>query len=169
MIRSSLVVAAVALYAASPAPAQPPAGAPLAASPGEISVASDEEAVQEVVNRFLIAIGSYDLDALPAMFTANANIGAVALRDGQWRTTTYAFEDFYSMLKARTEPSRYQEPVSHFTVHVEPEGLAFVRADATLVRDGRARSNNIDYFTLMKEGGVWKFLSASYVARPIPE
>ena len=73
------------------------------------------------------------------------------------------------MLKARTDSSGYQEPVSHYTVHVEPEGLAFVRADATLVKDDRARSNNIDYFTLMKENGVWRFLSASYVARPIPE
>jgi hypothetical protein len=45
--------------------------------------------------------------------------------------------------------------------------MAFVRADATLIREGRARSRNIDYFTLVREDGVWKFLSASYVAKPI--
>jgi len=168
-IRSPLAVATVALFAAAGVPAQPPAGVPFDAGPGATSAVSDEEAVREVVDRFLIAIGSYDLDALPPMFTANANIGAVRLRDGQWRSTTYTFEEFHSMLKARTDPSRYQEPVSDYTVHVEPEGLAFVRADATLLRDGRARSNNIDYFTLMKEDGVWKFLSASYVAKPIPK
>jgi hypothetical protein len=130
---------------------------------------TDEEAVKAVVNRFLIAIGNYDLDALPAMFTANANIGAVSLHEGQWHTSTYTFEDFHSVLKARTNPSPYQEHVSDFTVHVEAGGLAFVRANATLIREDRARSINIDYFTLMKEAGVWKILSASYVATPITE
>jgi hypothetical protein len=164
-----MVMLAVALATASGVTAQSPSNAPDDAGPAEASIASDEQAVRDAVERFLIAIGSYDLEALPPMFTANANIGAVRLRDGRWQATTYTFEDFHSMLKARTDYSRYQEPVSRFTVHVEPEGLAFVRADATLVRDGRVRSNNIDYFTLMKEDGVWRFLSASYVARPIPE
>jgi len=45
--------------------------------------------------------------------------------------------------------------------------MAFVRADATVIRDGQARSRNIDYFTLVREDGAWKFLSASYVAKPI--
>lgn len=33
--------------------------------------------------------------------------------------------------------------------------------------DGRPRSHNIDYFTLLKDDGTWKFLSASYVATAI--
>jgi len=45
--------------------------------------------------------------------------------------------------------------------------MAFVRADATLIRDGQARSHNIDYFTLVREDSAWKFLSASCVAKPI--
>lgn len=42
-----------------------------------------------------------------------------------------------------------------------------IRADATIIRDGQARSRNVDYFTLVREDGVWKFLSASYVAEPV--
>lgn len=117
MIRSSMVVAAVALDAASAALAQPPASAPLEPGPSETSVDSDEAAVQGVVNRFLIAIGSYDLEALPAMFTANANIGAVAPRDGRWRATTYTFEDFYAMVRLGPilRGTRSPSPGSPFT------------------------------------------------------
>jgi ketosteroid isomerase-like protein len=44
--------------------------------------------------------------------------------------------------------------------------MAFVRADALILANGKARSRNIDYFTLVKLDGRWKFLSASYVATP---
>jgi ketosteroid isomerase-like protein len=134
---------------------------------GNDSIASDEAAVKAAVERFLLAIGDRDLDALPAMFTANANIGVARVRDDEWHAITYTFEEFHSMLKSRINSAKYQEPVSHFTVHVERGALAFVRADATLIRDGQPRSNNIDYFTLLKDDGVWKFLSASYVSTRI--
>ncbi len=45
--------------------------------------------------------------------------------------------------------------------------MAFVRADATVIVDDQVRSHNIDYFTLVRDGGAWKFLSASYVAKPV--
>lgn len=167
MIRSSAATLMLALFAVSSASAQPPPGAAVGGESSASPVASDEEAVKAAVESFLLAIGSYDLEALPPMFTANANIGVAGFREGQWVAMTYTFDEFHSMLKSRTNPSRYQEHVSQFTVHVERGALAFVRADATLIRDGQARSHNIDYFTLLKDRGVWKFLSASYVATPI--
>jgi hypothetical protein len=45
--------------------------------------------------------------------------------------------------------------------------MAFVRADATFIVEDRVVSHNIDYFTLVRDGGAWRFLSASYVARPV--
>ncbi len=156
MIRASTWALAVAFCFACTAAAQTVSEE----TPGP----SDEEAVKAAVTHFLTAIGNHDLDALPPMFTDNANIGSVRFREGQWVTKTYTFEEFYSRLKAQENPARYQEPVSHFTVHVENGGLAFVRAKATLIRDNQARLNNIDYFTLMKVGEEWRFLSASYVA-----
>lgn len=169
MNRSLLAVLALAFGAACSAPARFPGSEPPGSDAAGAAIASDEEAVKAVVNRFLLAIGDYDLEALPPMFTANANIGVASLRDGQWRAITYTFEEFHAMLKARENPSRYEEPVSQFTVHVDRGALAFVRADATLIRDGRRRSHNIDYFTLLKDNGRWKFLSASYVATPITQ
>jgi hypothetical protein len=42
-----------------------------------------------------------------------------------------------------------------------------VRAAATVMRDGQARSRNIDYFTLMRDKtGQWKFVNGSYTAKP---
>lgn len=167
MNRWSMVVLGAALWASCSSPAPPPPDEAARTESTNDLMLADEEAVKAAVDRFLVAIGSYDLEALPAMFTSNANIGAVSFGDGTWRTKTYTFDDFLALLRSRTNPSPYQEPVSQYTVHVERGGLAFVRADATLYRDNEARSHNIDYFTLIKEDGTWKFLSASYVATPI--
>ncbi len=142
-------------------------GEPVVNESSDNLVDSDEAAIEEAVERFLFAIGDNDYEALPPMFMANANIGSARFRDGKWVTKTHTFDEFHSMLTSRSNPSKYQEPVSKFTVHVDRGVLAFVRADATLVHDGQPRSHNIDYFTLLKENGVWKFLSASYVTTPI--
>ena len=63
----------------------------------------------------------------------------------------------------------FREPVAEFTVHIENGQMAFVRADATYIVGDQVFSHNIDYFTLVRDGDVWKFLSASYVAQPVEE
>jgi hypothetical protein len=130
---------------------------------------ADENAVRAFVEQFLEAAGNYDIEAMAGMFVEKANIGAVSRRDNPPRVTTYTIEEFLALVSARPNPSLYEEPVSHFTVHVEPGGMAFVRAEATLIRDGRPRSRNMDYFTLIRQNGTWKFLSASYVATPVEQ
>lgn len=127
----------------------------------------DEAAVKRHVERFLTAMGEGDLDALPVMFVAEANIGTARIDNGSWVTSTVTFEDWMTSLRDRATWKRFSEPVSEYTVYVEDSIMAFVRADATLIREGRARSRNIDYFTLVRVEGAWKFLSASYVATPV--
>jgi hypothetical protein len=134
---------------------------------GDGHASEDERAVTEVVERFLRAAGRYDLDSLPLFFAPDANIGAASLRDGEWVTSTLRFDDWHTSLGERTNPRPYTEPVSEFTVLVDNGQLAFVRADATLMRDGQAQSHNIDYFTLIRLDGVWKILSGSYTSVPI--
>ena len=134
---------------------------------GMAANSEDEEAVKVHVEKFLIALGDGDLDALPDMFVSNANIGTAGLRNGSWVTSTMTFEEWMSSLRDRKTWNRFSEPVAEFRVFVEDSMMAFVRADATLVRDGISRSHNIDYFTLVRQDGAWKFLSASYVAKPI--
>ena len=140
---------------------------PIIGQSGALAQSDDEEAAKELVESFLTAVGDGNLDALPGMFASNANIGTASLRDGSWVTSTMTFDDWLTKAREQATWIRYREPVSNFTIHVEDSIMAFVRADATLFIDGQARSHNIDYFTLVREDGVWKFLSASYTAKPI--
>jgi hypothetical protein len=132
-----------------------------------LAQSEDEDSAKALVESFLIAVGDGNLDALPGMFVSSANIGTASLRDGSWVTSTMTFDEWLAALRERKTWTRYREPVSEFTIHVEDSKMAFVRADATLFIDDQARSHNIDYFTLVREGGAWKFLSASYVSKPV--
>jgi hypothetical protein len=126
-----------------------------------------EQDVKDLVDQFLLAVGDGNLDALPAMFVSDANIGSVSQQKGKWVTSTKTFAEWLNEMKAETTWTRFREPVTEFTVHIEDGQMAFVRADATVIVDDQVRSHNIDYFTLVREDSVWKFLSASYVAKPV--
>ena len=128
---------------------------------------SDEAEVKRAVERFLDAIGRYDLDAVAEMFVDEASIGAASLSNGQWATRTLTIAEYLAGLRAEVDPTHYTEPVSGLVVHVDDGRLAFVRADVTLMVDGEPRRHNIGYFTLMNLGGSWKFISAAYVGKPI--
>jgi hypothetical protein len=128
---------------------------------------SDKAAVKILVERFLTAAGNYDVDLMPEMFSEKANIGGASLRNGQWNTFTMTIAEFMELLKSRDNPTKYTEPVSNYTILMESGMLAFVKADAVLIRNGKPQSNNFDYFTLIKENGEWKILNGSYVSIPI--
>ncbi len=46
--------------------------------------------------------------------------------------------------------------------------LAFVKADAILHQYGVPTSHNVNYFTLLKENGVWQFLNLSFTTQRLP-
>ncbi|MGB2815591.1 MAG: hypothetical protein WBA53_11430 [Burkholderiaceae bacterium] len=72
------------------------------------------------------------------------------------------------MDRAAPRGTSYQEPVHEFTVHIDEGQLAFVRADAFLIREGHRRSHNVDYFTLLwDDEGNWTFVNGSYTTRPV--
>ena len=127
---------------------------------------SSEAEVRAAVERLLVAVGDHDLDALAPMLARGASIASVALRDGGWVSASYTFEAWWARVSAGPrEP--YIETASHFTVHVDDERLAFVRAEATLVQAGRIRSHNTDYFTLIRDdAGEWKHVNRSFTTKP---
>lgn len=129
-----------------------------------LDIEAEKKAVINLVEQFLTAAGNYDLDAIPEMFSEKANIAGASLRDGKWITYTMTIQEFIERLKSRTNPTKYTEPVSEFTVHMEMGMLAFVKADAIFTINGEPRNNNYDYFTLIKENGDWKILNGSYVS-----
>jgi ketosteroid isomerase-like protein len=147
--------------------------AALAAAVGLLAVPAraqtpDHQAARAAVERFLDVLGSRDLDTLPALFAPKATMVVVRLRDGQWSHTTSTVDEFLATLKAQATPTRFKEPLTNVTVHVEDGHLAFVRADFTVVIDGQVRSHGVDYFTLVKDGDAWKMLNASYTSKTGP-
>ncbi|MBK5272155.1 MAG: nuclear transport factor 2 family protein, partial [Bacteroidia bacterium] len=109
------------------------------------------------------------IEAIPAMFTSNANISGASFYNKKWNGFTMTIQEFIAGLKSRPDPKKYKEPVNNWIIHIEGGQLAFVRADATLTRDGKPQSHNIDYFTLVKDNLGWKILNGSYVATAIKE
>ncbi|SDS40440.1 Putative lumazine-binding [Formosa sp. Hel1_31_208] len=130
----------------------------------ELDIESEKATVKNLVEKFLTAIGKHDIETVQTMFSDKANIYGASLREGKWITNTYTIQEFLERLKSYDNPTKYTEPVSHFTVHIEMGILAFVRADAIFTINGEPRNNNLDYFTLIKEDGNWKILNASYVS-----
>lgn len=129
-----------------------------------LDLESEKAAVINLVEQFLTAAGNYDLEAIPAMFSEKANIYGASLREGKWNTYTMTIQEFLDRLKSRDKPTKYTEPVSKYTVHMDKGMLAFVKADAILKVNGEAKTNNYDYFTVIKEDGKWKILNGSYVS-----
>lgn len=136
----------------------------LAQQTDTLDIEAEKAAVIDLVEQFLTAAGNYDLDAIPAMFCEKANIAGASLRDGKWNTYTMTIQEFLERLKVDSNPIKYTEPVSNFTIHMDMGMLAFVRADAIFTINGEPRNNNLDYFTLVKEDGNWKILNGSYVS-----
>ena len=133
------------------------------ALPAEVS---DEHAVKAAVEGFLNSLGTGDYEAVPAMFAPKATISHPAKVDGMWTMVNETFEEWMAARLASPTRPHFREPVNEFTIHVDG-GLAFVRADANYYVGDELRSNNLDYFTLIKTDGTWKFVNASYVNRPV--
>ena len=128
----------------------------------------DAAAARAAVERFLDVLGNRDLDALPPLFAAKATMAIARQRDGQWSYTTQTFEEWLAGLKAQTPGTRFREPLTNVTVHVEDGHLAFVRANFTVVIDGQVRSHGVDYFTLVKDGAAWKIVNGAYTSKTGP-
>lgn len=138
----------------------------VSAAPGRAFAQSpDQTAARAAVEQFLEVLGNRELDKLPALFAPKATMVVVRQRDGQWTHTTSTVDEFLATLKAQTTPTTFKEPLTNVSVHVEDGHLAFVRADFTVVIGGQVRSHGVDYFTLVKDGGAWKMLNASYTSK----
>ena len=127
----------------------------------------DEAAVKAVVEQFLKASGNYDVAAMRLLFLPNANIGWHSLKEGKWMPSSITAESYFKSITKRVNPKTYTEPVSNYIIHISEGRLAFVKADAILYRDGQSIAHNIDFFVLMKDDAVWKFLSGSFTSVPI--
>jgi hypothetical protein len=128
----------------------------------------DEADVKATVDKFLIVAGNYNLEAMAKMMSDKANLAIARLRDGKWTTETMLVEDHLAAARKNTNRP-YFEPVKEYTIHVSDGHLAFVKADAVLHTLGVPLLQNIDYFTLIRENEVRKFINISFTSTRIPE
>lgn len=133
----------------------------------QLSKAEDEQALKEVVEKFLTAAGNHDVATLRTLFLPKANIGGYSYRETKWTSFTMTVEEWFDRISKSSNAIPYTEPVSDYTIYISEGRLAFVKADAVLHTDGHPRSHNMDFFVLMKENDQWKFLSGSYTSVPI--
>lgn len=140
----------------------------ITAMQSDTALSADEIALQNQVNLFLSLVSNSQLDSLPALFMPGASIGVATYFNEVWHVTSLSFEEFMKNLQSRSTPAPSEQVVSNYTIHIDGS-LAFVRAEAVLMRDGKALSNNMEYFTLLKDRGEWKFVNASYAGVPVKE
>ena len=117
----------------------------------------DKIAIKNLIENFLTAAGNYDIEAISTMFTSKANISGASLKNEKWNSYRMTIQEFITALKSDPNPKKYKEPVDNWIIHIDGRQLAFVRADATLFREGKPQRHNIDYFTLVKESKDGRF------------
>ena len=116
---------------------------------------------------FLLHLGDHEVDKVAADLAPNALIVISRQRDGQWTNTEQSGDDWIAAMKRSTTPTLFREPLTHVTVTIDSDHLAYLRADFQVVRDGKALSHGVDQFTLTREAGAWKIAAVAYTSSPI--
>jgi hypothetical protein len=123
--------------------------------------------VRLAVERFLVAAGHQDADAMAALFAPGSSIASAELRKGHWVTESQSFDAWLWAVRAAQE-AEYVESIAKFSASVDDGQLAFVRIETDVSQGGVIQAHNVDYFTLLRDNkGVWKFVNGSYTSKPV--
>ena len=155
------------LISCQPLPSEPESGSKSEIAETDKTWTAEELELQSVVERFLTVAGNFDLAAMDSLITEKANLGIGIMRDGEWVTSVITIEEYFESVRNRAELRPFYEPVRKWTIEVNQGQLAFVGADAVLYRFGVPLSRNNDYFTLIRQGGEWKFMNLSFTNLPL--
>jgi hypothetical protein len=134
----------------------------------ESTWSAEEEEVIAMVEQLLFAVGNSDFQTLESIVSDKANLGSAIIRDGTAKNSVITITEYLESQKER-ERSPFHEPVNEYKILVNKGQIAMVWADATLYKYGVPLTNNIDNFTLIKENGIWKFLSISFTNTRLPD
>lgn len=162
----SLAVMSILLISCQPKHGNPELNENVAIDKKKSSLTQEEEEVKATVERLLFAAGNFNLEALDDMVLEKANLGITGLKDGIWQNSVMTVDEYLNNAKNR-KLSPYYEIASHYDIQVSEGRLASVIADNIVHQFGVPKTHEINYFTLMKENGSWKFLSISFTVIPI--
>jgi len=127
---------------------------------------SEEAAVRDVVETFLLHLGDHQFDAVANDFAPKGFIVVTRQREGQWVSSYQTAEEWVAALKRNPNPVTFREPITNVKVTIDSNQLAYVRADFQVMREGKAQSSGVDQFTLVREPGGWKIAVVAYTSIP---
>lgn len=155
----------VALLLAAPAAAQTVSPGLEHANPEMTAPAVRE--VRQRVEEFLKKLGSRDVAGVKALLAPKLLIAVVRQqRDGTFAHSYQTGDEFLAQFEKNAGQPTFEEPITNAVVTIDSERLAYVRADFTVVRDGRVVSSGVDHFTLLKEQDGWKIAVIAYTSLP---
>ena len=135
--------------------------APLVAQTG------DDNAVQKVVEAFLLHLGDHQFDAAAADFAPKAIVVVTRQHDGQWTNSYQSADEWLAALRKNPNPTAFREPITNVKVTIDSDRLAYLRADFQVLREGKAVSSGVDQFTLVREPSGWKIAAVAYTSMPV--
>jgi ketosteroid isomerase-like protein len=155
----------MALLLAAPAAAQTVSPGLEHANP-EMKVPAQRE-VRQRVEEFLQKLGSRDVAGVKALLAPKLLIAVVRQqRDGTFANTYQTRDEFLAQFEKNVGQPKFDEPITNVVVTIDSDRLAYVRADFTVVRDGKVVSSGVDHFTLLKEDDGWKLAAIAYTSLP---
>jgi ketosteroid isomerase-like protein len=155
----------VALLIAAPAAAQTVSPGLEHANP-EMRAPAQRE-VRQRVEEFLKKLGSRDVAGVKALLAPKLLIAVVRQqRDGTFAHSYQNGDEFLAQFEKNASQPTFEEPITNAVVTIDSERLAYVRADFTVVRDGKVVSSGVDHFTLLKEPDGWKIAVIAYTSLP---
>ncbi len=155
----------LALLLAAPATAQTVSPGLEHANPEMREPAQRE--VRQRVEEFLRKLGSRDVAGVKALLAPKLLITVVRQqRDGTFANTYQTGDEFIAQFEKNAGQPKFEEPLTNVIVTIDSDRLAHVRADFTVVRDGKVVSSGVDHFTLLRENDGWKLAAIAYTSLP---
>jgi hypothetical protein len=148
-----------------------------------LAQATDQKAVQEAVEGFLLHLGDGEFDKVAADLAPKSLIIVARERDGerpraseatapaaapmserQWANTFQTGGEWVAALRRNEHFVKFREPLTNVRVTIDSNALAYLRAEFQVVREGKTISHGVDQFTLVREGDRWKLAAVAYTS-----
>jgi len=134
-----------------------------------VSKSSEEEEVEAVLDRILIAVGNRDVQELSNLSFDQAIIGWTYLKDGAWLNKELTIEKYLSNISEIENPKPFSETALEYTISITNGRLAAIKLPTIISQFGVAQTEEVNHVTMMKENDQWKLLSIAWTAHKIPE
>ena len=132
----------------------------------EMNAAAQRE-VRQRVEEFLKKLGNRDVAGVRALVAPKLLIAVVRQqKDGTFTNSYQTGDEFLAQFEKNATQPKFEEPITDVVVTIDSERLAYVRADFTVVRDGKVVSAGVDHFTLLRESDGWKIAFVAYTSLP---